>query len=74
MADKNDVTFTKYGSLLLAVLLFIPMSLAILSYLIISPGIDHGNPFVIFTRSYADGEYLQLLGFIGFTLLPVSLF
>ncbi len=73
MAGKNDVILTAYWSLLLALLLVIPLSLAVLNFLIISPGIYHKTPFVIFTGSYADGKYLQLLGFIGFTLLPVYL-
>jgi hypothetical protein len=73
MADKNDVILTSYCRVLLAFLLTMPLSLAILSYLIIYPGIYYKNPFLIFTGSYADGEYFQLLVFIGFTLLPMYL-
>lgn len=73
MAGKNDVILTSYCRVLLAFLLAVPLSLAILGYLIISPGIDYKNPFLIFTGLYASGEYLLLLGLIGFTLIPVYL-
>jgi hypothetical protein len=73
MVNKNDVILTSYCRFLLFTLLAIPLSLAILSYLIIYPGIYHKNPFHIFTVLYAGGEYLLMLGLIGFTLIPVGL-
>jgi hypothetical protein len=73
MIEKDNVILTSYCRIFLAVLIFIPMSLATLGYLIIYPGIYHKNPFHIFTVLYAGGEYLLMLGLIGFTLLPVYL-
>lgn len=46
----------------------LPILLTPIGYLIVYPGIRYKNPFLFFTGLYADGEYLLLLGMIGYTL------